>query len=198
MSNVVPLPSREPADPPLLGNRIRFCSRGLALILTGFALVLALAASAVMLAMLLYRGDGVQIGATGMWLGTGQGPAGYLAFASLPLHHRIIYVGVGIVRTAPGVIILLNLAALFRLYGGGRVFARDNALRLRAVGLWLVIDAILPFLVHVVLSATGYEIDRNWMHLASLQELVIGAMVFVIAEVMRAGREIEDERSQYV
>jgi hypothetical protein len=198
MTNVVTLLPMEDPDQPRLGARIRLYSRGLAVVLTALALLLAVAAGGVMLAMLVYRGEGVRIGATGMWLGVGQGPAGYIAFASLPLHHRLIYVLVGIIRTAPGVLILLNLAGLFRLYGQGQVFGRDNALRLRAVGAWLVADAALPLLVHLILSATGYEIDRSWAHLASLQALVIGAMVLIIAEVMKVGRDIEEERSQYV
>ncbi|WP_199554845.1 DUF2975 domain-containing protein [Sandaracinobacteroides hominis] len=201
ISNVVhlsPPPLAQPESRPQLKGPMRVASRVLANVLLVSAALFALAVLGVLVAMVFYRGDGLQIGATGMWLGTGQGPPGYQAFGSLPLHHRLIYVLVGLVRYTPALLILLNLSALFRLYAQGSVFGRSNAMHLRAVGLWLVVDAVLPFVVHLLLSATGYEIDRNWMHIASLQKLFAGAMLFVIAEVMKVGSEIEEERSQFV
>jgi hypothetical protein len=57
---------------------------------------------------------------------------------------------------------------------------------------------VLPFLVHLILSATGYEIDGLWAHMVSLQELVLGSVVFVIALVMQAGHEIEQDREGFV
>jgi len=52
--------------------------------------------------------------------------------------------------------------------------------------------------IHLALSATGYEIDRNWAHMVSLQELVLGGVVFVVAGVMQVGREIEEDREGFV
>ena len=49
-----------------------------------------------------------------------------------------------------------------------------------------------------MLSATGYEIDKAWAHMAAIQELVLGAVVFVIALVMQAGHEIEEDREGFV
>ena len=201
MSNIIPFSSQPAAQvesSPQLRGRIRTVSRLMSKALMLSALLFAAAVIAVLVAMLAYRGNGLQIGASGMWIGAGQGPPDYVAFGSLPLIHRIIYVIVGIVRYTPAVLILLNLAALFRLYGQGIVFGRANAVYLRTVGLLLVLDAVLPFLVHIVLSSTGYEIDRNWMHIESLQKLFAGAMLVVIAEVMKVGGEIEEERRQFV
>lgn len=201
VSNIVPFalrPAAQAESAPQLRGRIRAVSRILSKALMLSAALFATAVLTVLVAMLVYRGDGLQIGASGMWIGDGEGPAGYVAFGSLPLVHRIIYVIVGIVRYAPAVFILLNLGALFRLYGQGLVFGRANAMHLRTVGLLLLLDAVLPFAVHVVLSSTGTEIDRNWMHIESLQKLFAGAMLVVIAEVMKVGSEIEAERSQFV
>lgn len=200
-SNVVSFacpPGREDENGPQLRGGIRTAGRLLGSVLTGSGIAFAAAATAVLVAMMVYPGNGLQIGATGMWIGFGEGPVDYVPFGTLPLHHRVIYVIVGIIRTTPGVLILLNLGALFRLYGRGQVFGRANALYLRAVGLWLIVDAVLPFAMHVILSTTGYEIDRNWMHLTSLQELFAGAIMSVMAEVMKVGSEIENERSQFV
>ena len=66
------------------------------------------------------------------------------------------------------------------------------------MGFCLILDAAAPFLCHLVLSATGYEIDRMWAHMAAAQELVLGAVVFVIAAVMQAGHEIEQDREGFV
>ena len=54
------------------------------------------------------------------------------------------------------------------------------------------------FACHLVLSATGYEIDGAWAHMTSVQEAILGAVVFVIALVMQAGREIEEDREGFV
>jgi hypothetical protein len=51
---------------------------------------------------------------------------------------------------------------------------------------------------HLVLSATGYEIDKNWAHMVSFDEAMLGAVVFVIAWVMQAGHEIEQDREGFV
>ena len=48
------------------------------------------------------------------------------------------------------------------------------------------------------LSALHLVIDRQWMHASSVQELVLGAVVYVIALVMQVGHEIEQERGQFV
>jgi hypothetical protein len=46
--------------------------------------------------------------------------------------------------------------------------------------------------------ATGYEIDKNWAHMASVQAFVLGLLVFVIGQVMQVGREIEEDREAFV
>ena len=55
-----------------------------------------------------------------------------------------------------------------------------------------------PFLCHLVLDATNYEIDKAWMHLSSLQAFILGLLVFVIAQVMQVGREIEEDRKAFI
>ena len=54
------------------------------------------------------------------------------------------------------------------------------------------------FAAILALSATGYEIDKAWAHMTSVQEAVLGAVVFVIALVMQAGHEIEEDREGFV
>jgi hypothetical protein len=201
MSNVLSLMSaagRAPDPGPQLRRRVRLLSRGLALLLTALAALMLAVTVGGLLAALFYSGPGLRIGSSGAWIGEGIGPAGYVAFGSLPLFHRIVYGLVWVVRSTPAVAILWSLRALFRLYAKGVVFERANAALIRGVGLWLVVDALLPFLCHLLLSATGLEIDKAWLHFASFQELVLGALVFVIAEVMQVGQQIDEDRSQFV
>jgi hypothetical protein len=40
--------------------------------------------------------------------------------------------------------------------------------------------------------------SQAWMHGSSIEQLILGAVVFVIAQVMQLGRELEEERSQFV
>lgn len=123
---------------------------------------------------------------------------GAVPLGSLPLDNKLASVAVGVARNLPSVLVLLNLAALFRLYSRGEVFGRANAMRLRDVGLWLVVGETMPFVCHALLSMTPYEVDKRWLHLGSFQEVILGVLVFVIASVMQVGREIEEERGQFV
>jgi hypothetical protein len=110
----------------------------------------------------------------------------------------LAYVPVVIVRGLPSIGLFWSLRELFRLYGRGQVFAARNAQLIQIMGVSLIADAAAPFLCHLVLTATGYEIDKMWAHMAAVQELVLGAVVFVIALVMQAGHEIEEDREGFV
>ncbi len=78
------------------------------------------------------------------------------------------------------------------------MFQPTNARRLRDTGAWLVADGVLPLVCHLVLAAAGLELDRRWAHLGSVQEVVVGGLLFVIAAVMTLGREIEEDGGGFV
>ena len=128
----------------------------------------------------------------------GVAPLGYVAFRSLGLAQQLAYIGVHLIRSAPALLIFWSLKRLFGLYAGGVVFARENAALIKRIGFWLAIDAVAPFACHLFLAATHWEVDHNWLQFAGLQELILGGVVFVIALVMEAGREIEEDRGQFV
>jgi len=177
-------------------RRVRLGSRALAWLFTGLLGVSVAILVAALLAMLFYRGELLRIGPDNCYIG--EGPPNSVAFGSLPLVHRLVYCGVGIVRATPIIMLFWSLRDLFRLYAGGKVFAPANAAQFRRIGIWLCAYALSPFACHLVLDATGYEIDRNWAHMASVQAFVLGLLVFVIGEVMRVGREIEEDREAFV
>ena len=177
-------------------RRVRLGSRALAWLFTGLLSVSVTILIAALAAMLFYKGQLLRIGPDNCYIG--DGPPNTVAFGSLPLVHRLVYCLVGIVRATPIIMLFWSLRGLFRLYARGEVFAPANAAQFRRIGMWLCAYAVSPFACHLFLAATGYEIDRNWAHMASVQAFVLGLLVFVIGEVMRVGREIEEDREAFV
>jgi hypothetical protein len=147
-------------------------------------------------AILFYSGPYLRIGPDGCYLG--GGPAGSIAFGALPLPHRLIYVVVGLVRYMPVVLLFSYLRRLFRFYARGQVFASGAGMTFSKVGICLGAYALSPFLCHLVLSTTGYEVDKVWLHLESVEAFILGLLVFVIGQVMQVGREIQEDREGFV
>jgi hypothetical protein len=197
MSAVIQLPPpvRPSEQAPRL-RRLRFASRLLSWLFTGLLILIALVAAVLIAGVVAYPGDDYRIGSNAVWIG--KGPADSVAFHTLSLPHRLTYALVGAIRIAPSLLILWHLRALFGLYANGEVFGRDNSRHIGRIGIWLCAYAVAPFLCHLLLQATGFEIDKRWLHLASFQALVLGLLVFVIARVMQVGHEIEEEGKGFI
>jgi hypothetical protein len=191
------VPPRPPVAPSV--RKIRAASRGFEILFTMlFAFFILLAIFSLWI-LLFYQGDIITIGPRGGMITTsGHPPPDFLPFRNFRLDQKLAYVPDVIVRALPSIFLFWNLRQLFRLYSQGEVFTARNARLIQAMGVCLVADAALPFLCHLVLSATGYEIDKMWAHMAAVQELVLGAVVFVIALVMQAGHEIEQDREGFI
>ena len=158
------------------------------------AVLFAALVGSVIAATVLLPGGMIGLGPQGGWLDiAGHMPRGYTALGDLPSSEKLAYLLIAVVREGPKLAILFNQAALFRLYSEGAVFQPANARRLRDTGAWLLVDGVAPLICHVALAATGLEVDRRWVHLGSVQEAVVGLLLFVIAAVMTLGREIEDD-----
>jgi hypothetical protein len=180
-------------------RRIRGGSQALVALFTILAASLALLLAVGLAILFGLRSDLVWVGPSGTYLAlSGHGPPHSLAVWTLPLAHRLAFVPVVLARVTPELGVLLSLRRLFQLYARGVIFARENTRQLKLIALWLVADALVPIALHLIQQATGIEIDRAWLHVASLQELVLGGLVYVIAEVMRVGHEIEQERGGFV
>ena len=179
-------------------RKIRIASRGLQWLCTGLV-ALFVALTAFGFAVLFFdHGTALSFGPKGGLFTTGPVPPDYLPLRDWRLDQRLAYVPVWAVRSAPMLGLFWCLRALFGLYGQAEVFTERTARLIRWMGAWLAADAVLPFLCHLALSATGYEIDKAWAHATSVQEAVLGAVVFVIALVMQAGHEIEQDRKGFV
>jgi hypothetical protein len=199
MSIVVKLKPRAetlPASETAAQRRVRLGSRGLVWLFTGLLTLSTAILITALITMIFYKGELVRIGPDNCYIG--EGPPNSVAFGSLPLPHRLIYCLVGVVRATPIIMLFWSLRTLFGLYAKGRVFALENGQSFSRIGGWLCAYAVSPLVCHLALSTTGYEIDRNWAHMASVQAFVLGLLVFVIGQVMQVGREIEEDREAFV
>jgi hypothetical protein len=180
-------------------RKIRTASRGLEWLFAALFVFFAALMLVSLWVLLFYQGTHVAIGPRGGLISfDGRLPPDFIPFREWRLDQKLAYVPVVLVRAAPSLALFWSLRQLFRLYGKGVVFGAGNAALIKVMGVCLIADALAPFACHVALSATGYEIDKMWAHQTSVQEVVLGAVVFVIALVMQAGREIEEDREGFV
>jgi hypothetical protein len=192
----------EPEAPGAL-RRMRWVSRGLEILFLMLAVGFGLIASAAILDFIVpYAGDALTIGPSGGLLNIGAPhfhlPAGYVSPGDMPVVQRLAHVPVGLLHVVPTFILFWSLKSLFGAYAQGVVFPPQNARRIKHIGAALAVSAVAPFLGFTFLNSLGLAIDHSWAHGASLQELVLGVMVYVIAQVMQLGRELEEEQRQFV
>jgi hypothetical protein len=199
----------EAPDPPPELRRIRWISRGLEWLFLILAVGTGLLATALIFDFIVpYLGDAFILGPQGGGLRVGVPwahpyphfplPAGYLSPEAMPVIQRLAHVPVGLLHAVPMVLLFWSLRRLFGLYTRGVVFAPDNARSLKHVGTALIVIAVAPWLGYTILNSLHLAIDKAWFHGSSLQELILGAIVLVIAQVMQLGRELEEERSLIV
>ncbi|MGZ3272985.1 MAG: DUF2975 domain-containing protein [Caulobacteraceae bacterium] len=195
----------QPAPPPEL-RRIRLVSRALEWLFLVLSVGTGLIAAALITAFIIpYMGDHFAMGPPGGLVRWAPHlahepplPPHFVAVSDMPLVQRLAHVPVGLLHAAPMVLLFWSLRRLFGLYAKGVVFSRDNARTLKRVGAALIVIALAPWLGHTFLDSLHLAVDKAWMHGSSIQELVLGAIVYVIAQVMQLGHELEEERSQFV
>ena len=192
----------QPAPAPEATVRIiRRLSRPLVWLITS-ALVLTVAVLAVMFAAVLFydgprllvRPGGLQI----LLMATPPPiPDGWFSLGQAPLLQRLALVTSGGLMMGPALAILWTLRRLFVLYGEGRVLEAENARLLKIMAIWLVAYALGPTLGHALVASTGFD-DQGWLRMDSLQALVLGFVLFVIARVMQLAAEAHDDASRFV
>jgi hypothetical protein len=200
MSEAVVLDFAAPEPEPTPAHcRIRQVSRGLAWLFTGLVVLWSLFLTLLLAAFVTPVGRYVGIGPTGMILTTAPHmPPHYLPFSDMPVLQKLAHVPVGLINFIPVLVLFLSLRRLFGLYAQGEVFGAENARCIRWIGISLVANAIAPGLGVLFLTSLNLVIDHQWVHASSLQELILGAIVYVIAQVMQVGRELEEEKEQIV
>ncbi len=199
MSNVlsfdaVELPSA--TDPQI---KLRRLSRALAVLFTmlmGLAVFWVVSLSA----LVIFFDDHLNMGAESIRF-TFPEPAKPLPdrviFASQPfITHLAGIVNVAI-ATAPIALVCWHLRGLFRLYAAGVVFARENAMHLKRVGLWLVVYPFAKFTANMIFQFAGGT-DKAWFRGDLVYAIILGATVFAIAQVMEFAHEIERDRAEII
>ena len=192
----------QPAPAPEATVRIiRRLSRPLVWLITS-VLVLTVAVLAVMFAAVLFydgprllvRPGGLQI----LLMATPPPiPDGWFSLGQAPLLQRLALVTSGGLMMGPALAILWTLRRLYVLYGEGRVLEAENARLLKIMAIWLVAYALGPTLGHSLVASTGFD-DQGWLRMDSLQALVLGFVLFVIARVMQLAAEAHDDASRFV
>ena len=194
------MPSLDDADRPI-HRRIQARSRAFTALFTGLLWFVSAINLLFVVGALFYTGPNVFISAEGVNIVFGKlvpTPDGAQALSELATRFRIGGAFALITQFGPAILVLANLRALFRLYAGGTVFARENAAAIKRIGLWLIAYAVAPFVSVQLLILLDCAVDRAWFHMVEVQALVLGGILLVIAQVMEAGREIELDRNGFV
>jgi hypothetical protein len=184
-------------------ERLRRRARVLAAIFDGLFWFVAVSTAAGLLGALLYHGRHAAFGPEGGIVWTGDESSfpmkpGYRFMDEITLPYRLGMLFAGTTQFVPAVMVMYHLRGLFRLYAKGIVFSNENARAFKRMGQWLLAFAVTPFLSVEILTLLDLVIDRAWFHSVEIYSLFLGAVLFIIAEVMEAGREIEQERDEFV
>lgn len=128
----------------------------------------------------------------------GDAVATFVPISQLPVWKSTLAAFLVTLRLLPGLFILWHLHVLFRLYARGQVFARRNAQQMRRIAFALLIYAVVPFVTHGVLFWAGMATTAFKMEIRQVDALVLGLVLFTIAQVMNFGHEIESDREGFV
>ena len=200
VNRVIDFPAPLSKEAPILA-RIRRLSRPLEWLFAGLFMIGAALLAVAVVAVLIYTGDRLQIRPGGMQIYIGAAvpppPPGWTTVGIIPLLRKIALATSACLMIGPALAILWQLRRLFRLYGSGEILGAENARIIGLTACWLVAYAIAPTVGHFVVEAAGFD-DEGWLRLDSLQALLLGLILFVIARVMRWGAEVADDASRFV
>lgn len=202
MSNVLTLDPIVAASETAAHRRLRPLSRALAWLFTTLLILFALYLLAEIVIALFFSAH-VQMnsqGATVSFSLHGVFPPpipGTVRLSDQPLITRLSGVVDLIVAMTPIIFIFRHLRELFRLYAGGTVFARENALHLKRIGIWLIAYPFAKFAANMLFQLAG-GVDHHWFYMIEVYALVLGIIVVAIAQVMEFGHEIEQEKDSFI
>lgn len=200
VNRVIPFPPPPPDEAPPLA-RIRRLSRPLEWLFVGLFAIGAVLLAIAVIAVLSYTGDRLQIRPGGMQIYVEAvvppPPPGWTTVGVIPLTRKIALAMSACLMIGPALAILWQLRRLFRLYGSGEILGAENARIIGLIASWLVAYAVAPTLGHLLVEAAGFD-DEGWLRLDSLQALVLGLILFVMARVMRWGSEVADDAARFV
>lgn len=201
MPNVFALPHRdepaspEPEDHPSLRQWARYAAW-----LVTTCLGLACAFTLTVLALgLVFEGALLWLAPGAGFIGARpEGVAGIVSFGTLPWTTRMAYAVSFTSTQIPVLVVLYHLRALLRDLAAGTVFADGHASRLRRMALWLLAYAVAPAAGQALVRIVGHGVDLAWFRTSSLHALLLAALLIVLAELIRAGQAIKDDRDGFI
>ena len=200
MSQLLSFPPPGPHEAPALG-RIRLLSRPLAWLFTGLLVLGSAVLTLAVVAVLTYTGTRLQVWPGGMQIYVEASvppvPPTWTRVGALPWIQKIALAISATLMLGPALAILWELRRLFGLYASGVVLAVDNARRIGRIAAWLIAYAVAPTVGHLVVDLSGFD-DRGWLRFDSLQALLLGLVLLVVARVMLWGAEVQDDASRFV
>jgi hypothetical protein len=121
---------------------------------------------------------------------------GFILVEGLTTGQRWFVATIAVACDACNILALLQLRGLFVLYSRGIVLSTSNVARIKKLGLWVAVTAI-------VVNTTGRLFMRVLnAHVQGIADwvlaVIIGAMIYVIGYVMEVAREAELERQEFV
>lgn len=200
MSQLLSFPPPAPDEAPALG-RIRLLSRPLAWLFTALLALGSGVLAVAVVAVLTYTGTRLQVWPGGMQIYVEATvppvPPTWTTVGQLPLIQKLALAVSATVMMGPALAILWELRRLFGLYVSGVVLAVENARRIGRIAAWLIAYAVAPTIGHFIVDLSGFD-DRGWLRFDSLQALLLGLVLFVIARGMLWGAAVQDDASRFV
>ena len=203
MSNVVaiePILAAPLPAPPY--RKMRPLSRALSVLFTVFLVLAALFPLATIVVLAFFSGY-VQMNADGANISIGPHGAfphaipGMVRLSDQPVITHLAGAVAIILSNLPIAMVFWHLRGLFALYAQGIVFARENAIHLKRVGIWLIAYPFAKFVSNMIFRAAG-GVDHAWFRMELIDAFVLGLIVFVIAQVMEFGGQIEEEKDSFI
>jgi DUF2975 family protein len=202
MPNIVelaPFADRPGAVPAAPHRWLPPLSRGLSWLFT-IATVLSVLWLIAAFVVIFFFSNHVLVGTAGAELalpGIPHAKPGMVRFSDQPFATHLAWFVTMLIGIVPVGLICWHLRGLFTLYARSIVFARENATHLKRIGLMLVIWPLAKFGGNALFQAFGGT-DRAWAQMIFVYAFILGLIVFVIAQVMEFGHEIEQEKDSFV
>ena len=128
-------------------------------------------------------------------------PANYVPLVQvMPLWARLVGCLLSFIPTAAVMIVTYLLIHLFTLYEQNKIFTEDNVRTIRNIGYTVLIGEIISLIYHpiitVFVSATSgltHALAEIKFDIADATTFIVAFIIILIAWIMRAGQQLQEE-----
>jgi hypothetical protein len=125
-------------------------------------------------------------------------PADFIVISRFSVWQSTLAAGLLTLRLIPGLILILSLVGLFRLYAQRMIFTHRNETMLRRIAWALIAYAIAPLITHAALYVAGMSPVAAKLELRQLDAAILGILLFAFVNVVAFGAEIDRDRAGFV